>query len=137
VLARFVNMIFGAGMPPARLAIVSAFSLSLAIVVLLASAPWLAGAVVFALLFGAGSGLNSIVQGTLPLTLFGSDGYGVLVGRITGIRLVVAAAAPFVFAFISEKFDVHAALAATAMVGAGSVIAFMLVARLAGSPMRD
>ncbi len=137
VLARFVNMIFGAGMPPARLAIVSAFSLSLAIVVLLASAPWLAGAVVFALLFGAGSGLNSIVQGTLPLTLFGSDGYGVLVGRITGIRLVVAAAAPFVFAFISEKFGVHAALAATAMVGAGSVIAFMLVARLAGSPMRD
>jgi MFS family permease len=134
VLARFVNMIFGAAMPPARLAIVSATALPLAITILLLTAPWLGGAVVFALLFGAGSGLNSIVQGTLPLTLFGSDGYGALVGRITGIRLVVAAAAPFIFAFVSEQFGVYTALIATGLVGAASVFAFVAVTRLAGSP---
>ena len=92
------------------------------------------GESVFALLFGAGSGLNSIVQGTLPLTLFGSDGYGALVGRITGIRLVVAAAAPFIFAFVSEQFGVHTALVATGLIGAASVFAFVAVTRLAGNP---
>ncbi len=130
VLARFVNMVFGKGMPPVHLAIVAATALPLAIVVLLTTTPWLGGAVVFALLFGAGSGLNSIVQGTLPLTLFGSEGYGSLVGRVTAIRLVVAATAPFIFAFLSEQFGVHTALGVTACVGALSVVAFIAIARI-------
>jgi MFS family permease len=132
VLARFVNMVLGSAMPPSRLAVIAALALSLAILVLLLTAPWLAGAVIFALLFGAGSGLNSIVMGTLPLLLFGSDGYGALVGRVTAIRLVVSAAAPFIFAFLSEQFGVRTALAGTAFVGALSVLAFIAIARLPG-----
>ena len=129
VLARFVNMLFGTGIGAARLASLSALALPLSLLVLLATAPALPGAILFAALFGAGSGINSIVQGTLPLDLFGSRGYATLVGRITAVRLVVAAAAPFVFAFLSERYGVQAALAVTAAVGTLAVFAFLAIPR--------
>ena len=65
------------------------------------AAPHLAldpGAVAFAILFGLGSGLTSIVGGTLPLELFGRDGYGARVGWITAARQFSSAFAPFGFA---------------------------------------
>src|SRR5690606_41041988 len=62
---------------------------------LLLTAPDLTGAFAFAIVFGLSSGLASIVQGTLPLELFGSDGYGKRLGRLTSVRLVVSSAAPF------------------------------------------
>ena len=33
-------------------------------------------------LYGAGSGIRSIARGTVPLALFGRDGYAVLIGRL-------------------------------------------------------
>ncbi|QPC88421.1 arsenite efflux MFS transporter ArsK [Mesorhizobium sp. NBSH29] len=131
VFARFINMTFGKNLSPSRLAILSACALPMALAILLATAPWLAGAFLFAVLFGAGSGLNSIVQGTLPLTLFGSEGYGALVGRVSAIRLVVSAAAPFIFAYVTEQFGVTTALGAAIIIGVASVLAFAAVARLA------
>ncbi|MGO8658469.1 hypothetical protein ACC771_23225, partial [Rhizobium ruizarguesonis] len=65
-----------------------------------ATAPSVPGALVFAVVFGLGSGLNSIVYGTLPLALFGSDGYGRRQGQIMSVRLVGSAMAPFALAFL-------------------------------------
>lgn len=134
VLARFLNMVFGRNLSAQAVAVISAVAMPAAIATLMATAPWLPGAVVFAILFGTGSGLNSIAQGTLPLSLFGSEGYASLLGKLTGIRFGVSAAAPFVYAFLTAQFSVQTALAFTLAVGIFAVVAFGLTARLAAAP---
>ena len=77
----------------------------------------LPGALRFALLFGLGSGLVSVVRGTLPLALFGSRRYGALPGRITAMRLVLTAGAPFTFAPLLERLGPMPALWCMVAVG--------------------
>ena len=45
-------------------------------------------------LYGAGGGIRSIVRGTLPLALFGREGYAVLIGWLALPSLVAQAASP-------------------------------------------
>ena len=49
----------------------------------------------FAVLFGIGQGLATMVRGTVPLVLFGLMGYATRLGRLAALRMVVAALAPF------------------------------------------
>lgn len=131
VLSRLINMVFGAELPPPTLAIIAAVFEPLAIAILLLSAPSVPGAIAFSIIFGLGSGLGSIVQGTLPLHLFGKEGYGELVGRIASVRMIVSAVAPFVFAFLMENFDATWALGLTAALGVGALASFLWIAQLA------
>ncbi|UJW84141.1 arsenite efflux MFS transporter ArsK [Devosia sp. SL43] len=95
VTSRLVNMAFGKDLPAPTLAVISAVLMPCALVVLALTAPSIAGAVGFAVIFGLGSGLFSIVSGTLPLALFGKAGFGRRLGWISLGRLGVAAVAPF------------------------------------------
>ena len=45
-------------------------------------------------LYGSGSGIRSIARGTVPLALFGRDGYAVLMGRLAMPILIAQAASP-------------------------------------------
>ena len=72
VASRLINMLFGGGVPQTWLALGATAALALGLAVLLLTAPSIPGAIVFAVLFGLGSGLMSIVGGTLPLELFGA-----------------------------------------------------------------
>jgi len=123
VLSRFLNMVFGKGLSQLTLAMISAGLLPLSVSILLA-APSVSGALVFAVLFGMGHGLYSIVSGTLPLALFGSAGYGARQGQITAVRLVVGSVAPFALALLIEKAGINWTLAITAALGAGAVLMF-------------
>jgi hypothetical protein len=69
-----------------------------------------AAGIVFALLFGAGNGLVTIVRGTLPLALFDPAGYGRTVGRLITPGFFVSALAPLLFAVVIERFGEAAAL---------------------------
>jgi len=130
VLSRLTNMVFGGGLPQVTLAVISATLMPAAALLLLGTAPWLIGALAFAVVFGLGSGLNSIVQGTLPLELFGSDGYGERLGRVTSVRLVVSSAAPFAFAFLMHTVGTGWALLVTAIFGSVAVLAFLGIVQL-------
>lgn len=136
VLSRFVNMVFGRNLSQLRLAMISAGLLPAAIALLLLTAPSVPGALAFAVLFGMGNGLYSIVSGTLPLALFGSFGYGTRQGQVMAVRLVAASAAPFAFALLTEHIGVDWALAVTAAFGAGAVVAFAGIGRLSHAPAR-
>jgi MFS family permease len=136
VLSRLINMIFGTELSAPKLAIICAILEPLGIAILLLSAPWVPGAVAFSIVFGLGSGLSSIVQGTLPLHLFGKDGYGELVGRIAAVRLIVAATAPFVFAILVTNFGVVPALAVTVVLGLGSILAFLWLGQISSAHRR-
>ena len=100
---------------------------------LLLTLPWLAGAMAFAVLFGFGSGLTSIIGGTLPLELFGQAGYGSRTGWINSVRLVSSAIAPFIFSLLQEGLGVHAAIWIIVGFGCLGVAAFVGMARLAGA----
>lgn len=130
--ARLVNMVFGTKLSAMSIAVLSTALIPLSFLMLIAPlpVPLVAGAVVFAMLFGMGSGLNSIVQGTLPLALFGHQGYGEILGKITSARLIVSSSAPFIFAFIMEKLGPTLALSVAATVGILGVLTFLAVARL-------
>ncbi|MDE2446431.1 MAG: arsenite efflux MFS transporter ArsK [Alphaproteobacteria bacterium] len=130
VAIRGVNLFFGKGQNPLTISIVALSLLPTALLLLALTAPWVAGAVVFAVLVGLASGLKSIVQGTLPLAVFGRVGYGARLGVMSGVRYVLAALAPFTFAWSSENFGPRIAAVIFSFIGIVGVLCFFEVARL-------
>lgn len=134
VLSRLINMVFGKNLSPPGLAVLSAVLIVFGVLILLMTGNWLPGAVAFAICLGLGSGINSIAQGSLPLYLFGSDGYGAITGKMAAARLAVGAGAPFVFAAAMENIGLSFALVANACLGAISIAAFVAVAASCRQP---
>ena len=63
---------------------------------------------VFAVLHGAGNGILTIAKGTLPLALFGPQGYGERQGWLMVPARVAQAAAPAVFGLALQAWGAHA-----------------------------
>jgi predicted MFS family arabinose efflux permease len=59
-----------------------------------------AGAVPFAILYGAGNGLLTIARGTVPLALFGPNAYGERTGLLGAPARAAQALAPLLFGFL-------------------------------------
>lgn len=134
VLVRFASIGLGRRRHPLVVTIFGMAMLPLAATILALSAPAAAGAALFAVLLGFGSGLKSIVQGTLPLALFGSAAYGTRLGTLALARQFLAAAAPFALAWMMESFGPRAALLALVGVGCLGLMAFLEVARIRARP---
>lgn len=128
VMSRLINMVFGKSLSPPALAIVSAALMVVGAVILGVSGDWLPGAVAFAICLGLGSGINSIAQGSLPLYLFGSAGYGAITGKMAAARLATGAAAPFAFAAAMNHFGTTISLFVIAALGTLGILAFIAVA---------
>jgi hypothetical protein len=131
VASRVINMVAGRNFPALGLAILSATLIATGILVLPVTAPSAIGAMAFAILFGMGNGLLSIVTGSLPLQLFGSRGYGRLQGRVMSARLVLSAVAPFVFAVSMNGIGVRTSLVVIVALGAVAAANFLAIGRLA------
>jgi hypothetical protein len=86
-------------------------------------------AAAFVVMFGAANGLVTITRGALPLALFGADGYGRLMGRISGFWLVMQSAAPLVMAFVAERASDRAALALAAGFALVALVCFSAIRR--------
>jgi MFS family permease len=101
VAARFAQAAFGARQEPVVTVILAVFSVTIGLTVLLL-APTVAGlAIAF---YGAGIGVFTIMRGTLPLTVFGSLAYPVLMGKIARPVAIVQAVAPLAGAGVLERF---------------------------------
>ena len=66
--------------------------------------------VTFTLLLGASQGVITIVRGAVPLALFGTQGYGAVLGLIATPILLVNAFSPTLFALIVDQVGWHNAL---------------------------
>jgi hypothetical protein len=66
------------------------------------------GITAFALLHGAGNGMITIAKGTLPLALFGPQGYGLRSGLLSAPARVLQSAAPFLFGLLLARVGVEA-----------------------------
>ncbi|MBN9364335.1 MULTISPECIES: arsenite efflux MFS transporter ArsK [unclassified Devosia] len=130
VLSRLVNMLVGRDLRATWLAVIAAALLPAGLAVLLATAPSLPGAVVFAVLFGLGSGLTSIVSGALPLYLLGRDRYGARLGWLSSARQVASAIAPFLLAVAMGALGVGGALWVFVALGLVAVSVFVAVEAL-------
>ncbi len=67
-----------------------------------------AAAVVFTLLHGAGNGILTIAKGTLPLVLFGPQGYGHRQGLLMVPARIAQACAPWLFGMALERWGARA-----------------------------
>jgi hypothetical protein len=127
VASRLVNLVFGGGLSQTWLAVIAAALMPIGIVLLLSTTPWFAGAVIFAVCMGLGSGLTSIVGGTLPLELFGRDGYGSRLGWCTSAKQITSAIAPLVMSMSMAGIGVHASLWVVTTAGLAGAAAFALI----------
>jgi MFS family permease len=71
--------------------------------------------------YGAGVGINSIAGGTLPLALFGAEGYAALMGRLAAPMLIASALAPSACAFLLERVGASGTLAVLVAAALGNV----------------
>jgi MFS family permease len=94
-----------------------------AVALLIVGAP---AAVPFALLHGAGNGILTIAKGTLPLVLFGPQGYGARQGWLMMPARVAQAAAPWCFGLALDRWGAPA-LGLCAVLGGAAFIALMAV----------
>ncbi len=96
-----------------------------ALALLLAGAP---AAALFAILHGAGNGILTIAKGTLPLALFGPQGYGARQGWLLMPSRVAQAAAPFAFGLALDRWG-SGALWLSGALGLSAFMALMLLPR--------
>jgi hypothetical protein len=127
VAIRLVDAVFWRNLHPLTVAAVSALALPVATVPFLAGAPALGAGIAFAACFGIGQGLSSIVRGSVPLSLFGPEGYGARLGRLALIRTVLSAGAPFGFAALMAAVGPQAALAAMAALGVAAAAPLLML----------
>jgi len=129
VASRLINMLFGTRLDAIHLAMISAAFIPAGTLILELTAPAIPGAMVFAVVFGMGNGLLSIVTGTLPLALFGSGGYGKLQGKMMAARLIVSASAPFLMALAIEWLGIALSLSAIVALGLLALSLFIVLGR--------
>ena len=128
-LIRFGTLLAGRNSHPIVPALVSLAALPVSIALLALGAPALAAGMLFIVLFGFGSGLKSIVQGSLPLALFGSAAYGARLGVMASARQILASLAPFALAYAVEAVGARPALWLVAAVGVLGLLCLVETAR--------
>jgi MFS family permease len=130
VAVRFINLMLGSKRHPLTVTLLGLSLLPLGLFIVAAAAPAESGAVAFVILVGLCSGLKSIVQGTLTLALFGSEGFGARVGFMASFRYFLGAAAPFAFAWTSAQSSAPMATVLFGIIGVIGVLVFVEVARM-------
>jgi hypothetical protein len=130
VVVRFGSLVFPGQRHPLTVGMFALALLPLGLVIAATGAPAFPAAVVFVVLVGLCSGLKSIVQGTVPLVLFGPKGFGSRLGFMAGFRYASGALAPFLFSFVSGLTSASAAALVFAALGMLGVLALWLVTRL-------
>ena len=93
-------------------------------------------ATAFALLHGAGNGIMTIANGTLPLVLFGSAGYGRRQGLLMLPARIVQAFAPWLFGLCLYRWGAGA-LWVSASLGLAACTALFLLARIGTTESTD
>ena len=107
----------------------SATTTPVALGTLALSAPAILGVVAFAIVFGLGSGLFSLVSFTLPLAIFGKTNLGKRLGCIGMGRLGPSALAPFALSLALGTLGPKPSLWVLVVAGCGCVAVFAEVWR--------
>ena len=88
---RILEMVFGRRTHPIWSLVASSGLVAIGILVLTGGGDFAAAGII---LYGMGSGIRSIARGTVPLAMFGREGYAILMGRLAVPTLLATAVAP-------------------------------------------
>ncbi|WP_280319991.1 MULTISPECIES: MFS transporter [Pseudomonas] len=102
VAARIAEFSIGRNLHPTWSARVGVLLCLLGLGLLISGKPWLA--FISIALYGAGNGILTIARGTLPLALFGAEGYGSRMGLLARPVLVAQACGPLLAASVLDAF---------------------------------
>lgn len=105
VLGRLVEVIFLKGRHPLWSSRVATLGHPLGVLALMTIGP--AAAPFFAIAHGAGNGVMTIARGTLPLALFGPEGYGARQGWLVMPSRILSALAPYLTGLALDAWGVH------------------------------
>lgn len=116
--ARVVEMLLGRRHHPQWTMLVSSGLIVVGLGGLWVGPSWVSAALV---LYGCGMGIKSIVRGSVPLVVFGAEGYASLMGRLAMPALLLGAVSPFLGAVLLERYGVDATFAALTVASAVSL----------------
>jgi MFS family permease len=128
--ARVLEAAFGRRHHPIWSLLVSAILVAAGLAMLLGPAAIVGFGLV---LYGSGSGIRSIARGTVPLALFGREGYATLMGRLAMPVQFAQAASPFIGGILLERIGAgwtSATLVLAAVVNIGLVMPILPLVRL-------
>lgn len=126
---RLVEIVFGARLRAITVGRIAIGVLPVSFVVLLLAGGDLRAIILFTLVLGAAQGVITIVRGAVPLALFGSKGYGAVLGVIATPVVVVNATSPTLFAMLVDRWGWQVAELTLLATSGASWIAMELMSR--------
>ena len=132
-----VEIVFGRNLRAITVARIAIGVLPVSFALLLGAQGTLYVIVAFTLLMGASQGVITIVRGAVPLALFGSSGYGAVLGMIATPILIVNAVSPTIFAMIVDRWGWNVAQIVLVAVSASSFLAIEWMSRWYEARRRD
>jgi len=126
---RVVEIVFGRHLRPITVARIAIGVLPLSFLLLVAAGGNFAAILVFTLAMGASQGVITIVRGAVPLQLFGTNGYGTVLGVLATPILIVNAISPTLFALIVDRWGWGVGQAALVGTTLASCIAIEVMSR--------
>lgn len=129
VASRIGDIFAGHHIRTVTLGIIAVGLLPLALIIFAAGSFSFGPALAFAILYGMSNGLMTIIKGVIPLSLFGRDGYGQVLGILTTPQLIVNAMAPTFFAFSLDLYGPRISLYLAIVAALLSLIAMLWLAR--------
>jgi MFS family permease len=118
--ARILEAAFGRRHHPVWSMVVSSVAVAAGLGMLMGGSGVIAAGII---LYGAGNGIRSIARGTVPLALFGKEGYAILMGWLSLPILVTQAISPSLGAVLMEHFGPDGTIAALCGLSVLNIIA--------------
>ncbi|MBV8848754.1 MAG: MFS transporter [Methylobacteriaceae bacterium] len=131
VIGRIGEMSLGPRASPVLAARISAAMQPISIAALALGPVGIVTGGIFATLYGMANGILTIVKGTVTLFLFGSAGYGAILGKLSVPSLGARAAAPLIYAYVFTAAGPIPTLILSAAVSLSGTLAIEVVARIA------
>ena len=131
VAGRVLELAVGSRLSASTVGIIAMALLPLALVLLAVGGVHWSLLIAFAVLYGIGNGVMTIVRGAIAVELFGRDGYGAINGAMAAPVLVAKAAGPLVAALLFAGFGGYQpTLVVLIAIGAVSAGVFALSTRV-------
>jgi MFS family permease len=129
LVARAIDAVAGERLPVEKVAL-AGLAVGPASCLLMALSPGTSGlAIAFVTLFSAAMGVIAVARATLPLALFGRNGFGAMLGRLTVPQNLTFAAAPLLFALMIERLGASGTLMVSAVIQSLALLAMITLVR--------
>lgn len=130
IAARAIDATLGERLPAEKVALFGLLVAPAACLTLPLVPMTTATAGLYIVLFSAALGVISVARATLPLVLFGRNGFATMLGRLTVPQNITFAAAPLLFAAVVERLGANATLIISAVIQSIGFAAMFALVRM-------